>query len=31
MIGVSERALERMCRRLSGRVAFGKPIAEQSV
>ena len=31
MIGVSERALERMCRRLTERVAFGKPIAEQSV
>jgi acyl-CoA dehydrogenase len=31
MIGVSERALERMCRRLSERFAFGKPIAEQSV
>jgi len=31
MIGVCERALERMCRRLSERIAFGKPIAEQSV
>ena len=31
MIGVSERALERMCKRLSQRVAFGKPVAEQSV
>jgi acyl-CoA dehydrogenase len=31
MIGVSERALERMCRRLGERVAFGKPIVEQSV
>jgi acyl-CoA dehydrogenase len=31
MIGVSERALERMCRRLSERVAFGKPIAQHSV
>ena len=31
MIGVSERALERMCKRLSQRIAFGKPVAEQSV
>ncbi len=30
-IGVAERALEYMCRRLSARVAFGKPIAQQSV
>ncbi|HQT68719.1 MAG: acyl-CoA dehydrogenase [Rhodospirillales bacterium 20-60-12] len=30
-IGVAERALERMCRRLSSRVAFGKTVAEQSV
>ncbi len=30
-IGVSERALELMCKRLSSRVAFGKTIAEQSV
>ena len=30
-IGVAERLLEKMCRRLSSRVAFGKPIAEQSV
>ena len=30
-IGVAERALEYMCRRLSSRVAFGKPIASQSV
>ena len=31
MIGVSERALELMCLRLSSRVAFGKPISTQSV
>jgi acyl-CoA dehydrogenase len=30
-IGVAERALEMMCRRLSARVAFGKPIASQSI
>jgi len=30
-IGAAERALEAMCRRLLSRVAFGKPIAEQSV
>src|SRR5213594_2663376 len=29
LIGVAERALEAMCRRVSARVAFGKPIAEQ--
>src|SRR5262249_38107474 len=28
-IGVAERALEAMCRRVQSRVAFGKPIAEQ--
>lgn len=28
-IGVAERALEIMCRRVQERVAFGKPIAEQ--
>lgn len=28
-IGVAERALETMCRRVQKRVAFGKPIAEQ--
>jgi acyl-CoA dehydrogenase len=28
-IGVSERALELMCRRVQCRVAFGKPLAEQ--
>ena len=31
LIGVSERALELMCRRLSTRVAFGRPVAEQGV
>ena len=30
-IGAAERALEAMCRRLLSRVAFGKPIAEQSL
>ncbi len=30
-IGVAERALESMCRRLSGRTAFGKPIAGHNV
>ncbi|HEV7843829.1 MAG TPA: acyl-CoA dehydrogenase family protein [Pyrinomonadaceae bacterium] len=29
LIGMSERALEAMCRRVRGRVAFGKPISEQ--
>ena len=28
-IGVAERALEAMCKRVQSRVAFGKPIAEQ--
>jgi acyl-CoA dehydrogenase len=31
LIGVAERALEKMCRRVRSRVAFGRPIAEQSV
>src|SRR5579863_4469348 len=31
LIGVAERALERMCRRVKTRRAFGRPIAEQSV
>ncbi len=31
LIGLAERALERMCTRVSSRVAFGKPISEQSV
>jgi acyl-CoA dehydrogenase len=30
-IGVAERALELMCKRLNSRVAFGKPISAQSV
>jgi acyl-CoA dehydrogenase len=30
-IGIAERALELMCKRLSSRVAFGKPLAAQSV
>ncbi|CAN7708558.1 acyl-CoA dehydrogenase family protein [Aminobacter sp. LjRoot7] len=30
-IGAAERALELMCQRVTQRVAFGKPIAEQSV
>jgi acyl-CoA dehydrogenase len=31
LIGLAERVLEKMCRRTMERVAFGKPIAEQSV
>jgi len=31
MIGMAERALEAMCRRVKTRVAFGKPLAEQGV
>jgi acyl-CoA dehydrogenase len=31
IIGQAERALEFMCARLKARVAFGKPVAEQSV
>ena len=31
LIGLSERALALMCRRLSSRIAFGKPLAAQSV
>lgn len=31
LIGLAERALEKMCRRSLDRVAFGRPIAEQSV
>jgi acyl-CoA dehydrogenase len=31
LIGVAERALEKMCRRTLQRVAFGKPIAERTV
>jgi len=30
-IGLAERALEDMCRRTLSRVAFGKPVAEQTV
>ena len=30
-IGIAERALELMCQRLNTRVAFGNPIARQSV
>jgi acyl-CoA dehydrogenase len=30
-IGVSQRALELMCQRVSSRVAFGKPLAEQGM
>jgi acyl-CoA dehydrogenase len=30
-IGVAERALELMCKRLNSRVAFGKRISEQSI
>jgi acyl-CoA dehydrogenase len=29
-IGVAERAIETMCKRVQGRVAFGKPLAEQA-
>ncbi len=29
LIGCAERALDRMCRRVKSRVAFGKPLAEQ--
>lgn len=29
LIGLAERALETMCRRVQSRVAFGKPLAEQ--
>src|SRR4029079_12712095 len=31
LIGVAERALEKMCRRTRSRVAFGRPIAEHGV
>jgi acyl-CoA dehydrogenase len=30
-IGVAERALELMCRRVTSRVAFGRPLSEQGV
>jgi acyl-CoA dehydrogenase len=29
LIGLAERALEAMCRRVESRVAFGRPLAEQ--
>jgi acyl-CoA dehydrogenase len=29
LIGLAERSLEALCRRVQGRVAFGKPLAEQ--
>src|SRR5215831_16252236 len=29
LVGLAERALETMCKRVSSRVAFGKPISEQ--
>ena len=31
LVGVAERALESMCKRVKSRVAFGRPIAEQGV
>jgi acyl-CoA dehydrogenase len=31
LIGLAERALELMCKRASARIAFGKPIAAQTV
>ena len=31
LIGLAERALERMCKRAKSRVAFGKPVSEQTV
>jgi acyl-CoA dehydrogenase len=31
LVGLAERMLELMCRRTLGRVAFGKPVAEQGV
>jgi len=31
LIGLAERALEKMCRRATERVAFGRPVAEQGV
>jgi alkylation response protein AidB-like acyl-CoA dehydrogenase len=31
LIGLSERMLERLCRRAASRVAFGKPVSEQTV
>ncbi|GAA3723549.1 acyl-CoA dehydrogenase family protein [Plantactinospora mayteni] len=31
LVGMAERALELLCRRAAGRVAFGRPLAEQGV
>ena len=31
LLGLSERALALMCKRLSSRIAFGKPVAAQSI
>jgi acyl-CoA dehydrogenase len=31
LVGMAERALELMCRRVTDRVAFGRPLAEQGV
>jgi acyl-CoA dehydrogenase len=31
MIGIAERAIELMCERVDGRMAFGKPLADQGV
>ena len=31
LIGLAERSLEAMCKRVQERVAFGKPVAEQTV
>ncbi len=31
LIGLAERALEKMCKRTKSRIAFGKPISEQTV
>ena len=31
LIGLAERALEKMCKRSASRVAFGKPVAAQTV
>src|SRR6202007_1147685 len=30
-IGQAERALEKMCKRVKSRIAFGKPVSEQTV